>query len=59
MLLNLQPPKFFTSPPGTTAGQTQTGTSFTDLIDSFGGDSWLPKEVELTIQNRLRAYGLD
>lgn len=35
MLLNLQPPKFFTSPPGTTAGQTQTGTSFTDLIDSI------------------------
>ena len=30
-----------------------------NLIDSFGGDSWLPKEVELTIQNRLRAYGLD
>ena len=35
MLLNLQPPKFFTSPPGTTAGQTQTGTSFTDLIGSI------------------------
>jgi len=35
MLLNLQPPKFFISPPGTTAGQTQTGTSFTDLIDSI------------------------
>lgn len=30
-----------------------------NLIDSFGGDSWLPKEVELTIQNRLTAYGLD
>jgi len=29
------------------------------LIDSFGGDSWLPKEVELTIQSRLKAYGLD
>ncbi len=29
------------------------------LIDSFGGDSWLPKEVELNIKNRLKAYGLD
>ena len=34
MLLNLQPPKFFTSPPSTT-GQTQTGGSFTDLINSI------------------------
>ena len=35
MLLNLQPPKFFTSPPGTTAGQSQPSGSFTDLIDSI------------------------
>jgi protein SCO1/2 len=29
------------------------------LIESFGGDSWLPKEVELNIKSRLKAYGLD
>ena len=29
------------------------------LIDSFGGDSWLPKEVELNINSRLKAYGLN
>ena len=34
MLLNLQPPKFFTSPPGATAGQGQTGGSFADLINN-------------------------
>ena len=29
------------------------------LIESFGGDSWLPKEVELNIKSQLNAYGLD
>ena len=29
------------------------------LIESFGGDSWLPKEVELQIKNSLKAYGLN
>ena len=29
------------------------------LIESFGGDSWLPKEVESNIKSQLNAYGLD
>ena len=29
------------------------------LIESFGGDSWLPKEVESQIKNSLKAYGLN
>ena len=29
------------------------------LIESFGGDSWLPKEVETNIKSQLNAYGLD
>ena len=29
------------------------------LIESFGGDTWLPKEVELNIKSRLKAYGLN
>ena len=30
-----------------------------NLIESFGGDSWLPKEVELKIENILKVNGLD
>jgi len=29
------------------------------LMSSYSGDSWLPKEVELNIKNRLKAYGMD
>ena len=29
------------------------------LLSSYSGDSWLPKEVELNIKNRLKAYGMD
>ena len=29
------------------------------LISSYSGDSWLPKEVEQNIKNRLKAYGLE
>ena len=29
------------------------------LMSSYSGDAWLPKEVELNIKNRLKAYGMD